>query len=352
MNQMKIIENEDGTIAVSFLYDEEIVRKIRLVPTRRWSQEDRLWYFTDTPEIRKSVKAVFAGYEIVEDGADEFSVMLKEMRSRKYSRKTIASYLYYNREFLKYCGKLPAVVNDRDLLDFLSYLARERKYSAAGINLALSALKFFYGVMLGKTFALKKKRPKKDKLLPRVLSRKEIVKVLNALPNVKHRALLALTYSAGLRVSEIVRLRPEDIDRERGMIHVRRAKGRKDRYTLLSQKALVWLAAYEAVRAPAPWLFEGQEAGRPIGVRTAETIFKNACRAAGIGKDVSIHCLRHSFATHLLENGTDIRYIQELLGHASSKTTEIYTHVAARDFLTITSPLDKISGVRAGEVKQ
>ncbi len=160
----------------------------------------------------------------------------------------------------------------------------------------------------------------------------------------KHRVLLGLAYSAGLRVSEVVRLKEEDIDPERKTIHIRRAKGRKDRYTLLSGKILGMLGDYRERYKPKSWLFEGQDPLRPLSIRTAEKIFEHARLKAGILKDVSIHCLRHSFATHLLEQGTDVRYIQELLGHAHMKTTEIYTHVATRDFLEIASPLDKIAG--------
>lgn len=288
---------------------------------------------------------VFSGCEIFEqyDSADqkEFENLLKELQSRKYSRKTIESYCYHNREFYTYCGKAIPQIEYQDILDFLDYLADKRGLSEASVNLAMSALRFFFGVILKKNFVYDKKRPKKDKRLPRVLDREEVINMLGALTNLKHRTMLALTYSGGLRVSEITNLRPEDIDRLRKVIYIRRAKGRKDRYTLLSDKATRLLAKYRDVYKPDKWLFEGQNPGKPISVRSAEKIFKNACSRAGIAGDVSIHSLRHSFATHLLEDGTDLRYIQELLGHAHSKTTEIYTHVAKRNFLRICSPLDR-----------
>jgi site-specific recombinase XerD len=342
MKRVMIYEKGDGLISVSFGYDEGIIKAVRAIPGRRWNKIEKKWYFPAGTEVRKELEIIFAGYAIVDFGPAAFDALLKEMRSRKYSRKTIKSYVYYNRDFLEFCGKAPHEVGERDLRDYLTFLEKRRKYSAAGINLALSALKFFFGILLGKSFVLEKKRPKKDKLLPGVLSRGDVLKVLAAPSYLKHKVLLSLTYSAGLRVSEIVRLKPGDVDRQRGTIHVRRAKGRKDRYTLLSEKALSLLDAYLRERPPGTWLFGGQKPGSHLSVRSAETVFKNACMKAGIDKEVSIHCLRHSFATHLLEGGTDIRYIQELLGHAHTKTTEIYTHVAKRDFLRLKSPLDRM----------
>lgn len=151
-----------------------------------------------------------------------------------------------------------------------------------------------------------------------------------------------ITYSAGLRVSEVVRLKPENLDRARGLIHVQGAKGKKDRYTLLSNAVVAALDRYWRVRGPSAWLFEGASPGKPYSIRSAEAVFDQAVKRAGISKDVSIHSLRHSFATHLLESGVDLRYIQELLGHSSSKTTEIYTHVSQRRLGSIKSPIDDI----------
>ncbi len=342
MKRVKIFEREDGTLAAAFDYDEDIIRRIRLIPSRRWDKDDKMWIFADRPEIRDELHRLFDGYEIVHIDFTTFHALLNEMRTRKYSRKTIESYLYYNREFLAFCGKTAAAVDRDDLVNFLSYLENERKYGAAGINLALSALKFHFVKVLGKQFVLDKKRPKKDKILPKVLNRDEIAKILGAQLCLKHRVLLGITYSAGLRVSEVVRLKQEDIDTQRKVIHVRRAKGRKDRYTLLSEKVIHLLKDYLERYKPKSWLFEGQNRRLPLSIRTAEKVFEQACSKAGIVKDVSIHSLRHSFATHLLESGTDVRYIQVLLGHAHMKTTEIYTHVAALEFLRIASPLDSI----------
>ncbi|MCL0077220.1 tyrosine-type recombinase/integrase [Dehalococcoidia bacterium] len=178
--------------------------------------------------------------------------------------------------------------------------------------------------------------------MPDILSRQEVLRLLEAVQNPKHRAIMLLTYSSGLRLGEVVRLKIEDIDSARRLIHLRQAKGRKDRYTVLSQVALDALRAYFKQYHPDQWLFPGAQPGRHLHERTVQKVFEQAREMAGIRKNVSVHTLRHSFATHLLESGTDLRYIQELLGHKSSKTTEIYTHVSERDIGRIQSPLDTL----------
>jgi site-specific recombinase XerD len=212
------------------------------------------------------------------------------------------------------------------------------------MNLAISAIKFFYGEVLKKDIANEQRRPRQDKRLPAVLSRPEIDRILELEQNPKHRLLLMLTYSSGLRVSEVVALRKEHIDTARQALFVRSGKGRKDRYTLLSGRAARFIAEYCALYRIETWLFPGQSAGRHLSIRSAQNIFDKAVEKAGIGKEISIHSLRHTFATHLLENGTDIRYIQTLLGHSSLRTTERYTHVARRGVLRIQSPLDSARG--------
>ena len=175
-----------------------------------------------------------------------------------------------------------------------------------------------------------------------MLSQEEVLRVLDAVRNPKHRAILFLTYSAGLRLGEVVRLRTCDIDSDRGLIHVRQGKQRKDRYTVLSVHAQKALDLYLRKYRPNGWLFPGFAPGRHIHERSVQKVVKRAYQEAGIDKPASVHTLRHSFATHLLEAGTGLRYIQELLGHKSPKTTEIYTHVSTRDIGKITSPLDRL----------
>ena len=269
------------------------------------------------------------------------TALLSAMRARKYSPRTVRSYYRYIDDFLRRTEKPPRQAADSDLTAYLAYLETERGASAATLNLAISAVRFFYTAVLRLPLAMRRKRPKKDRRLPVVLSKEEILRVAEALPNPKHRAMILLAYSGGLRVSEIVNLRPEDLDHGRRTIYIRSAKGRKDRYTLLSERAWSAVQAYTETERPRRWLFEGRTPGYRLGIRSVQDVFYSACRRAGIGKHVSIHALRHSFATHLLESGTDLRYIQTLLGHSSPDTTAIYAHVAKRGFLRIKSPLDE-----------
>ncbi len=282
------------------------------------------------------------------EGEGGIEDLRRELLSRKYSRRTVKGYLYYNRDFLNYVKKNPQDVRDSDIKDYLVYLAEEKESATSTLNQAINALKFYYGGMLKKKFLYEIKRPRKDKKLPVVLSKEEIAKILNSVDNVKHKAILMLVYSAGLRVGEVVKLKSDDIDSKRMLIHIKGAKGRKDRYTLLSEIALGILREYWRQYKPQKWLFEGARKDRYITTRTVDKVMEHACTKADINKDVSVHTLRHSFATHLLEGGTDLRYIQELLGHQSSKTTEIYTHVSTQSLGKIKSPLDGLNLKKGG----
>lgn len=234
-------------------------------------------------------------------------------------------------------------MGEKEVRSYLLRLLEEQDNSHAYVNQVISALKIlFKNVLKRPGVVISVPRPKKERKLPDVLSQQEISRLLKAVDNVKHRAIMLLIYSAGLRVGEVVRLKPEDIDSERNLIHIRQGKGKKDRYTLLSQTALEALRLYADEYLPNKWLFPGVHPGKHMHERSVQKIFDGAREKAGITKDVSVHTLRHSFATHLLEAGTDLRYIQELLGHQSSKTTEIYTHVSKRDIGRIQSPLDRL----------
>jgi site-specific recombinase XerD len=263
-----------------------------------------------------------------------------ELRSRKYSPNTMDSYIYYNRALCRKLQKRPEHISSEDIKTYLAYLDKTLDLSTSSMNLAISAIKFFYYNVLKKDIAQEQYRPRHDKRLPVVLSKPEIKHILGCEKNPKHRLLLMLAYSSGLRVSEVVVLRREHIDLQRKTVLVHSGKGRKDRYTLLSDRAANFIKDYCTVYGINGWLFQGQPAPHHLSVRSAQNIFEKALKNAGIQKSVSIHSLRHTFATHLLESGTDIRYIQSLLGHASLRTTERYTHVARRSLLRIQSPLD------------
>ncbi|MDR1909312.1 MAG: tyrosine-type recombinase/integrase [Spirochaetaceae bacterium] len=267
-----------------------------------------------------------------------------ELRSRKYSPRTIAAYVQYNRFLCADAGKPPEEMQGRDVKAYMARTERELRYSASSMNLALSALKFFYREVAGRDIVADQARPRQDRRLPVVLSRSEIKALLEALRNPRHRLLLMMVYASGLRVSEVVALRREDLDPRRKTLTVRMGKGRKDRLTLLSEQVVAYLEDHYFDWDREGWIFPGAASGDHLSIRSAQRIFSEALSKAGIAKDASIHSLRHSFATHLLESGTNIRYIGELLGHASIRTTERYTHVTRTRISRVPSPLDEILG--------
>ncbi|MDR0443130.1 MAG: tyrosine-type recombinase/integrase [Treponema sp.] len=275
--------------------------------------------------------------------SDDWRIKLEaELRARKYSPRTRSAYIYYNRLLCRTLQKTPEEIQSDDITQFLADMEKKRDYSASAINLALSAIKFFFRNILKNEGISEQHRPRRDGRLPAVFSKEEIKKILSMERNSKHRLLLMLAYSSGLRVSEVVALKREHIDLDRKVIYVRQGKGRKDRCTVLSEKAAQFISEYCSFFGIQTWLFPGQPASRPLTIRSAQHIFDKAVRNAEIPKKISIHSLRHTFATHLLESGTDIRFIQSLLGHANLRTTERYTHVARRSVLSIKSPLDSI----------
>jgi integrase/recombinase XerD len=234
---------------------------------------------------------------------------------------------------------------------YLLDLVERRRVSRSYQNQVVSALRFMCESVLGQPMlALRIPRPRKEHRLPEVLSPDEVARMLERARNPKHRALLMLLYSAGLRVGEVVRLRPSDLDVERGLVRVRMGKGRKDRYTLLAKRALEAVRIYLAAYPSESWLFPGSTPARHLTTRSVQRVAKRAAQAAGISRDVTTHTLRHSFATHLLleggtnllEGGTNLRVIQELLGHQSARTTQIYTHVSKSTLESVRSPLDNL----------
>lgn len=262
-----------------------------------------------------------------------------ELKIRGFSDKTILAYLFHNLRFLKFINKEADKVSEEDVKAYLAYLIRDLKQKPASVNLALSSLKFYYGRMLGKNIFANTMAPKNEKKIPTVLSREEIQQMLEAMDNPKHRLLIEFLYSSGLRVSEAVRLKVEDLDIHERMGMVRSGKGRKDRHIILSQQLVNHLTEYLAARVDQnPFIFNIRDTH--IGIRQAQSVVKEAARTAGIKKRVFCHCLRSSFATHLLENGTDIRIIQELLGHSNLSTTERYTKVSREQLKKVRSPLD------------
>jgi len=265
-----------------------------------------------------------------------------EMRSRKYSPNTRSAYIYHNKALCRRLQKTPEEVTSDDIKHYLAYLEQVKKQSASTLNFALSAFKFFYHQVMKRDTAREQKRPRHDIRLPSVFAKSEIIKILESVRNLKHRIMLMITYDSGLRVSELVKLKRENIDIARKVIIVVSGKGRKDRQTIMSKKVIDTLTLYYSQYKITGWLFPGADPSKHISIRSAQKIFEHAQKKSKIEKNGSIHCLRHTFATHLLERGIDITHIGKLMGHRSIRTTETYTHVARRKTLKITSPLDAI----------
>lgn len=267
--------------------------------------------------------------------------MRRDMELKNLSPRTIETYLFCMREFVKHHGRSPEELGDEEIRQFLHYLIKEKKASQSKVNQSYSALKFFYERSLGRGWNNTTiPRCKRGKKLPVILSLEEVSRILSSIENLKHRTILTTIYSGGLRISEGVNLRLSDIDGSRMMIRVRQGKGDKDRYTLLGERTLELLREYFKTYRPIHWLFPSEKGDWPLTVSTVQKAFKQALWKTGIKKEASVHTLRHSFATHLLESGIDLYYIQRLLGHTTAKTTAIYLHVRQRDMGKIKSPVD------------
>lgn len=264
------------------------------------------------------------------------------MRSRRYSGSTVCTYADALKAFLRfYWNKPVSEITNEDVVRFNNEFILKHRLSASYQNQVVNAIKLFFKTIEGRAIETELiHRPKRQKLLPNVLSKEEVKLILNARGNLKHKAMLSLIYSCGLRCGELLALKPEHVDSRRGVLIIKNAKGRKDRISPLSPKIIEMLREYHAAYKPRVYLFEGVKAGQEYDVRSLQQVLKQALAKVKITKPVTLHWLRHSYATHLLENGTDLRYIQEILGHASSKTTEIYTHVSTKSIQRITSPFD------------
>lgn len=274
----------------------------------------------------------------------EINKFIDWMRNRRYSESTIKNYSGGLGLFFRFNeNKNPELISNEDLETFHKDYIIGKKYSASFQSLIINAVKLYFSNRLNKKLEPKGiERPKNPRILPHVLSKEEVKAILQAHQNLKHRAMLSLIYACGLRRSELLNLKVGDIDSKRGMLLIRQAKGRKDRMVPISEKILELLREYYRYAKPKVYLFEGDKNGEKYSETSLQKVLKNAVRKSGINKQVTLHWLRHSYATHLLENGTDLRYIQELLGHNSSRTTEIYTHVTDNSLKKIKSPFDDL----------
>lgn len=263
--------------------------------------------------------------------------MEEELRLRKYSRRTRKIYLCCVGKYFEFLGGSFGEFSEEKMKEFL--LIKEKTgVSGATLNLYLNAVKFFYKQVMNGEFLSRIKLAKRPKKLPVVLSREEVLRIIDSIGNKKHRLMVALAYGAGLRVSEVVAIRKCDVDLPRGLLHVKGGKGDKDRVTVFPEKLVNDIGYIMAVKDKNDYLFESERGGR-LCARSLQKVFEMALLRADVMKNATFHSLRHSFATHLLEDGVSIRYIQELLGHSSIKTTEVYTMVTSPAIMKIRSPL-------------
>jgi len=269
--------------------------------------------------------------------------MLEDMEIRNLSPNTQLSYLQQVSGFAKYCHRSPEDVGPGEIRAYQVHLTTERKLAPGTLCLVAAALRFLYKVTLKREWVDSEiPLPKKPFKLPVILSREEVFDFLESIASFKHRAILMTAYAAGLRVSEATRLKITDIDSQRMMLRVEQGKGQKDRYVMLSPQLLAILRSYWRLARPGHWLFPGRDGEHPINPTVLHAACRSACAAAGLNKRVTVHTLRHSFATHLLESGTDIRIIQALLGHRNVNTTARYAHVATSTIRGTPSPLDRL----------
>jgi integrase/recombinase XerD len=351
-----------GEFIVQLPYVTDWIERIRKIPGRRWDHVSKQWLLPMSKESVAAFCHYFEGtavdivdYDLLElfpefmklrsyyelESLNRLEDLLKQ---KGYSTNTRKVYLGHAKRYLNSLKVSFEEMTSEDIRRYVVHLVDEGR-SHTFVNQYISTMKLWMTEVERRSgFRHIWSRAKTEKKLPVVLSQGEVIRIIGAVDNIKHRAILTLTYSAGLRVGEVVKLKLSDIDPERRVIHVRQSKGKKDRYTILSEAAYRLLQSYLNTVYIESYLFpSGKELDKPIHVRSVQNMFSRALRKADIKKPATVHTLRHSFATHLLEQGTDLRYIQELLGHSSPKTTEIYTHVSIRDIRRIKSPLDALS---------
>lgn len=344
-NAKLITHKKEKRIAVYFEKDAALIARIKKLDGALWSYSLNAWHLPDTEENRKRF-----GLALVEEGLpsaegiESIETFKRYMRSKRYSESTIKIYSEALKSFLVFFRLKPIneIIN-QDVISYTNDFILKNNLSASYQNQIVNAIKLFFKTVCNTKIDLQKiHRPKRAKVLPNVLSKEEVKTILEAHSNIKHKMMLSLIYSCGLRCGELLALQPVHIDSKRNIVLLKNAKGKKDRIVPLSPKILAMLRDYFKTCKPKTWLFEGQTAGKPYDARSLQLILKQALHKTGIDKPATLHWLRHSYATHLLESGTDLRYIQELLGHNSSKTTEIYTHVSTKSLQQIKSPFDDL----------
>ncbi len=359
---IRSIHRNVEVVQYRFAYDSDLIVTIRQLPGISWSNTMKCWYQPHRQFNLHKVFELFKGKAWIDytklkreaiKNADRNSTRektdkdllpkgyLEKLEQERYSENTFKIYTHYFNDFVAEFSdrELPKITRE-EINAYILRLIKERNISPSQQNQRINAIKFYYEKVLErKSEYYNIGRPRKERKLPDVLSKEEIRQMIDATDNIKHKFLIALIYSCGLRRSEARQMKPEDLDIQRMLIKVRSAKGRKDRYVQLAKNTLDYYHHYREEYPVKQWLFEGR-GGKQYSVESIYNVIKDKALAAGIKKRVYPHILRHSFATHCLEQGIDLRYIQEWLGHESSTTTEIYTHVSKLNFDKFKNPLD------------
>jgi integrase/recombinase XerD len=354
---------EGKKVKVMFGWNKELIAFIKTMPFHSWHPEDKYWTFAYNKRTISALRDLCAQkkFELQIDHVSTTKKIMKralecndpdyrkcpaemvdKLKNRRYSASTIKQYISMFEEFINYFHDV--AIEDLDAVhvkEFISYLVQERHISPSYQNISVNAIKFYFEKVLGKPRSvIGIDRPRNEKHLPEFLTKDEVISMISTIKNLKHRFILILLYSTGLRRGELLNLKRGDIDRDHMQIWVRGGKGKKDRYVQLGNNTLKVLDEYILLYDPKDYLIEGR--GEKYSVTSISEIIKAAARNAGINKKITPHKFRHSYATHLLEDGVDIRFIQELLGHSSIKTTQIYSHVTDRNIKNIVNPFDKM----------
>lgn len=353
-------------IGIQFPYSKVLATKIRSVPTATWSQTKTMWMVDysdynlltiydkfngiaeiDEAYLHKPTLTQRKAYQqperyLSQDQRDLLNRFYIYLKGKRYSKSTVKTYLSLIADFIEFHGDSDlSKLNNQSVDRFIEGVILKRNLSVSSQRQFISALKIFV-VFDGTTQIdhLELIRPKRSKYLPIVLSKQEVIYLLQKTPNLKHRVILMLLYSCGLRISELLHLKRKDIDLDRRQVYIHQSKGRKDRYVGLAEVSMPLILNYMSTYEPDTYFIKSSH-NKPYSASAVRAFLRRSCKAAGITKHVTPHTLRHSYATHLLEQGVDIRYIQVLLGHSRPETTMIYTHVKRQDILEIKNPLDE-----------
>lgn len=362
----KAKHRNENQILIGFRHDWALIDVVKHIPNAKWSKTLKSWYVRDIPKNLELITSIFHGHAIVQkqtkaqvDNAapkqfpqkrqrqlnEEQRALLNGfymfLKGKRYSKSTVETYSFFMADFIEYYKDTDLnALNYRSVEMYIEDVFLKRKYSISTQRQFISAVKqFIIYYPDTRISGLKLERPKKSKKLPVVLSPQQVISIIQHTKNLKHRAILALIYSSGLRISELLNLKITHFNIERKQLLIKSGKGRKDRYVTLAESFYPLLNNYLVTYKPQTYFVEGSK-GKPYTASSIRKFLSRSCKAAGIKKRVTPHVLRHSYATHLLENGVGLRHIQELLGHAKPETTMIYTHVARKDLLEIQSPLD------------